>query len=209
MTKDSDFEQLLKKRQTFASNLAERKEQPKPLKAEKNATMEDFISMVAKITSKALKKHNVVFIPDEGAIISDPQKKLEKTTILYQVISRTPHLELKARPLETIVEDIDDEGNRRSGHNWSQRQDCVIQFDVVACDYATANEVMSTFEDTIFTYTGYFKSNGVAELYFKKYYTDKNLDKYRQWLSVRSIQYNLIIEKLITVFETTIVDIDT
>jgi hypothetical protein len=208
MTNDLEFEKLLRNRQIVQSDIKIRKEQPKPLKAEKNATMEDFISMVAMITSKALKKHNVVFIPDEGAIISDPQKKLEKTTILYQVISRVPHMELKARPLETIIEDIDDEGNRRFGQNWSQRQDCVIQFDVVACDYATANEVMSTFEDTIFTYTGYFKSKGVAELYFKKYYTDKNLDKYRQWLSVRSIQYNLIIEKLVTVFDTTIKDID-
>ena len=66
---------------------------------------------------------------------------------------------------------------------------------------------MTTLEDTIFTYTGYFKSKGVAELIFKRHFTDKNYDRYRQWLSVRSLQYDIEIEKLITVFDTTIEEI--
>ena len=71
-----------------------------------------------------------------------------------------------------------------------------------------SDAVMSYFEDMIFTYTGYFKSNGIAEVYFKKYYTDTSIDRYRQYLSVRSIQYFVEIEKQTTIFETTLEDID-
>lgn len=203
----SEFEELFKQHM-HVKNTPLEKTEAKVSKSYNGASLDDFISMVTKVCGKSLKKHKAVFIPDEGAIISDPQKKLENTTVLYQVVSRVPHNELKPRPIETIIEDIDDKENRRFGQNWSQRQDCIVQFDIVACDYMTANEVMSTFEDAMTTYTGYFKSKGVAEIYFKKYYTDKNLDKYRQWLSVRSIQYFVEIEKLTTVFDTTIEDIE-
>lgn len=203
----TDFESLLEQ-QTKIRNTPIQKVETRISKSHKGATLEEFILMVVKVCGKSLKKHKAVFIPDEGAIISDPQKKLENSTVLYQVVSRVPHNELKPRPIETIIEDIDDKDNRRFGQNWSQRQDCIVQFDIVACDYNTANEVMSTFEDAMTTYTGYFKSKGVAEIYFKKYYTDRNLDKYRQWLSVRSIQYFVEIEKLTTVFDTTIEDIE-
>lgn len=203
----SEFEELFKQHM-HVKNTPLKKTETKVSKSYKGASLDDFISMVTKVCGKSLKKHKAVFIPDEGAIISDPQKKLENTTVLYQVVSRVPHNELKPRPIETIIEDIDDKENRRFGQNWSQRQDCIVQFDIVACDYMTANEVMSTFEDAMTTYAGYFKAKGVAEIYFKKYYTDKNLDKYRQWLSVRSIQYFVEIEKLTTVFDTTIEDIE-
>ena len=66
---------------------------------------------------------------------------------------------------------------------------------------------MNDFEDLIFNYTPYFKKNGVAEILFEKHFTDKNLDLFRQTLSVRSLQYYLEIEKLTAVFETDIEEI--
>lgn len=204
----TSFEELLARKERIKGTIITQNKTPNILKASKHASLEDFISMVAEVLRKTLDKHNAVFIPDEGAIIDDPHEKLEQPHILYQIVSRTPKKELKPRYIETIIEKIDDHENRRHGENWSQRQECLVQFDVVACDYATANKVMNIFEDTMFTYAGYFKNNGIAELYFKKYFTDKNLDKYRQWLSVRSIQYYVEIEKLITIFDTTIEDID-
>lgn len=176
--------------------------------AAKNATVEDFISMVTKLSNKALKSLNVEFYPDEGATIADPEKKLEKTAILYRVIERKPKNELKMRHSENIEEVVDEKNNKkRLGQIWSQRQDCIIQFDIVASDYATANKVMNSFEDMIFQYSGYFKKNGVAELYFKKYFTDTSIDRYRQYLSVRSIQYFIEIEKQTAVFNSTLEEI--
>ena len=179
------------------------------LKAAKNATLTDFIAMVARLCDKSLKKYRVKFIPDEGATIADPAKQLEQPTILYRVIERKPKNELKMRHSEDFTEVIDKTGNKtRKGQVWSQRQSCIVQFDVIASDYAMSDAVMSYFEDMIFTYTGYFKSKGIAEVYFKKYYTDTSIDRYRQYLSVRSIQYFVEIEKQTTIFETTLEDID-
>lgn len=176
-----------------------------PLKARKNATLDDFINMVSEIVAKTMNPYKVTFIPDEGAIIHDPTKKLENPVILYKVVSRVPKKELKARFNESMVEKMDSvTGRTRTAHNWSQRQNCIVQFDVLASDYTTANAVMNTFEDTVQTYAGYFKSNGVAELLFEKYFTDENLSTYRQNLSVRSIQYFVEIEKLYTVFDTNV-----
>lgn len=176
--------------------------------AAKNATVEDFISMVTKLSNKALKSLNVEFYPDEGATIADPEKKLEKTAILYRVIERKPKNELKMRHSEDIEEVVDGKNNKkRLGQIWSQRQDCIIQFDIVASDYATANKVMNSFEDMIFQYSGYFKENGIAEIYFKKYFTDTSIDRYRQYLSVRSIQYFVEIEKQTTIFNSTLEEI--
>lgn len=176
--------------------------------AAKNATVEDFISMVTKLSNKALKSLNVEFYPDEGATIADPEKKLEKTAILYRVIERKPKNELKMRHSENIEEVVDEKSNKkRLGQIWSQRQDCIIQFDIIASDYATANKVMNSFEDMIFQYSGYFKKNGIAEIYFKKYFTDTSIDRYRQYLSVRSIQYFVEIEKQTTVFNSTLEEI--
>ena len=176
--------------------------------AAKNATVEDFISMVTKLSNKALKSLNVEFYPDEGATIADPEKKLEKTAILYRVIERKPKNELKMRHSENIEEVVDEKTNKkRLGEIWSQRQDCIIQFDIIASDYATANKVMNSFEDMIFQYSGYFKKNGIAEIYFKKYFTDTSIDRYRQYLSVRSIQYFVEIEKQTTIFNSTLEEI--
>ena len=176
--------------------------------AAKNATVEDFISMVTKLSNKALKSLNVEFYPDEGATIDDPEKKLEKTAIIYRVIERKPKNELKMRHSENIEEVVDEKTNKkRLGQIWSQRQDCIIQFDVIASDYATANKVMNSFEDMIFQYSGYFKKNGIAEIYFKKYFTDTSIDRYRQYLSVRSIQYFVEIEKQTTIFNSTLEEI--
>ena len=176
--------------------------------AAKNATVEDFISMVTKLSNKALKSLNVEFYPDEGATIADPEKKLEKTAILYRIIERKPKNELKMRHSEDIEEVVDGKNNKkRLGQIWSQRQDCIIQFDIVASDYATANKVMNSFEDMIFQYSGYFKENGIAEIYFKKYFTDTSIDRYRQYLSVRSIQYFVEIEKQTTIFNSTLEEI--
>lgn len=202
------FEELLKKDERVKSTPFQKIANTSILKSDKGCTLEDFIAMVAKFSSKALKKHNAVFIPDEGGIIKDPHNTLENPTILYKVIDRIPVKELKPRPMEQVTEDNDDDTNRRHGIIYGYKQKCTVQFDIVACDYKTANSVMTTFEEMMFTYTGYFKSKGVAEIYFTKHFTDKNLDNYRQDLSVRSLQYYVEIQKLITVFDTTIDNID-
>lgn len=204
---NESFEELLSRHERMQKDFFQRAISP-VLKADKGADLDDFIGMIAMIVSKALKKHNAVFVPDEGKVIKDPHNTLEQPSILYKVIERIPLKELKPRPMEEVTEDKDDETNRRHGMIFGYRQKCILQFDIVASDCATANEVMNTFEEAMCTYTGFFKSKGVNEMHFLKHFTDENLNNYRQDLSVRSLQYYVEIQKLITVFDSTIDDID-
>lgn len=202
------FEELFNRHEKMQKQFFQRAISP-VLKADKGADLDDFIGMIAMIVSKALKKHNAIFIPDEGKIIKDPHDTLEEPTILYKLIERIPLKELKPRPMEEITENEGDETNCRHGMVYGYRQKCILQFDIVASDCITANQVMNTFEEAMFTYTGFFKSKGINEMHFLKHFTDKNLDNYRQDLSIRSLQYYVEIQKLITVFESTIDDINT
>ena len=77
----NNIQNLLEKRSRVVNDIP-RKPAIKPLKARGNASLDDFIEMVSEMVSKSLKKDNVVFLPDEGAVIKDPQKKLEQPTIL-------------------------------------------------------------------------------------------------------------------------------
>lgn len=201
------FEELLAKQNKVMATPINKMQTP-ILKAEKGADLDDFISDLAMILSRTLRKHNAVFVPDEGGIIKDPHNQLEETKILYKVIERVPLKELKPRPMEEIIEDENNSINKRTGMIYGQRQRCILQFDIVACDYVSANKVMKIFEETMFTYTGFFKSKGVYEMHFLKHFSDINYDTYRQDLSVRSLQYYIEIQKLITVFDTTIDNID-
>ena len=200
------FEELLAKHEQLTRGPVPQPDLSKPLKASKNASLEDFIAMLAEVCSRSMKPWQAELKPDEGATLKN-DKSLDHPVILYEVIDRIPKLERKPRQLEDIVEENEPGKQTRIGRIWSQRFSCVVQFNVIASDYITANAVMNTLEDTIFTYTGYFKSKGVAELIFRRHFTDRTYDRYRQWLSVRSLQYDIEIEKLTTVFDTTIEEI--
>ncbi len=176
-------------------------------KADKNATLDDLIAMIDKIVSKTMK--DVVFKQDEGSrVIVDPSLKLDKTYITYDVVERTPSLEIKPRERENFVEK-DDKGKEtgRFGTVYGQIHKCIIQFNVFAAEYSTANAVMNSFEDTMFSYTHFFKKNGVREMYFKRHFTDKNYSTFRQTSSVRNLWYAVEIEKLNVVYDGEITDI--
>lgn len=180
---------------------------PGYLKANKSATLDDFITMLAMLVKKTMKKDGVEFVPDEGARIElDPKKTLDHPYILFDVVSRIPQTELKPRAREVIRERTDDQANARNGLVWGQRQKVIVQFNVIACDYVQANRVMNNLEELIFKYTAYFKKNGVAEILFQMQGTDRNLDYYRQSTSVRSLQYMIEIEKLFVQFDSDIED---
>ena len=200
------FEQLLQ-RQADAGNHVlpiayETKTTPvAPTTAQKGATVDDFIQMISKLVSKTMKKTHTEFLPDEGARPSmDMSKPLDHPCIFYELMSREPKTERKPRSREEIVEITMDDGSRRQGRIWGQKFKCIIQFNILAGDYKTANKVMNDFESLIFNYTAFFKKNGVAEILFERQYTDRNLDPFRQSMSIRTLQYYVEFEKLFTEF---------
>lgn len=200
-----DFETLLNNKTHIVDDIAVAEE--KPQKADKNATLDSFIEMVAKLVSKTM--DNVVFKPDEGSrLLVDPEIKLDKSYITFEVIDRKPDLEFKPRFRESFTE-LDDKGKEtgRYGNVFGQVHNCTIQFNVFAAEYSTANAVMNNFEDMMFAYSHFLKRNGVRELYFKRHFTDYNYNTFRQTTSVRSLWYYVELEKLNVIYEGEITDI--
>ena len=180
------------------------------LKAEKSATFDDFIEMVSKIVCLTMDEDNVEFLPDENQhIIINPEIKTDKTYITYRLLSRTPEREIKPMAREEVIEPGENEGDQRVGTIYGQRFDCIVQFNIFASEYKTANKVMKSFEDMIFSFTGYMMSKGVQHILFKGQYTDSDFDIYRKSMSVRNLKYEIKIEDLIVVFKDKIESIIT
>ena len=212
---DADKFELLLKNKSLRENKVEQIESRinhniNYTKADKGATFDDFISMVYKIVAKTMKKDEVQFKVDDGfGDIFNPSKKIEHPYIFYNLISRVPRrMEPKPKFRENIEDRNPDGSIARLGAIYAQVFDTTVQFNIVASDYSKANKVMNAFEDAMLTYSGYFKRNGVGDLFFEKQYTDSNLDVYRQNLSIRSLVYRVSIEKIWTVFDTIISEIN-
>jgi len=174
------------------------------LKADNNATLSDFISMLSNISSKALQKSGATLDPDEGRILGDVDTTVEHPIIIYSIISSIPKFNIKKHPIQTIVEK---DNNPRICDIYIQEFMSTVQFNIVASEYKEADTVLNDFMDLMINYSGYFKKNGVSELIFEKRLTDKQLDIYRQHNSIRSVQYKIGTQKINTVFNSTIQNI--
>lgn len=171
---------------------------PSHTQAEENADLDDFLTLVSEVTTKALKKQNVKFCPDEGErIVFDEEFVFDRPHITYEIISCEPLTELKPRVRREIIEPVhsDNKTLGRHGRVFGQKFKSIVQFNIFGCDYVQATKVMKDFEDIIFRYTAYFKKKGVAEILFQRRYTDKNYDAYRQKISIRSLQYYVETER--------------
>ena len=117
----------------------------KLLKADKSASLYDFITMIDKIVTKTLSEYNVEFIPDEGKIVYlSNDEKLDHPIITYKLKERKPKGELKPRIREHFMEDKGD-SNSRIGEIYGQRFKCHLQFNIFASEYKTCNEIMDKF----------------------------------------------------------------
>lgn len=153
----------------------------------------DFIKMVQKVVKLDLARYNIEFNSDRFKYrVTDPQIELENPIITYQTISRVPKDEIKPRVRDVVKDDT----NNLAGDIYAQKFICTIQFNIFASVYDLAEEVMSNFENMMLKYTGYFKRNGVADIYFKEEVSDSHYDLFRQVVSVRNIRYNVYVENL-------------
>lgn len=177
-------------------------------RAAKSASLYDFIDMLALIVDYSMKDDKVKFITeDQEHVLTDPEIPFDHPYITFKVISRKPTLEYKPIAREEIVE-CDEHNEQRFGTVFGQKFDCIIQFNVFASENRVANKVMETFEELIISYAGYFKEQGVRDLYFKEQITDTDYNNFRETLSVRNIRYYVQIEKLMVIFNRRISDVE-
>lgn len=176
-------------------------------RAKKNASLYDFIDMVAQITDYVLKDYNVLFLTEEQQnIIKDPEISVERPYITYKIINRKPKNEYKPIVREEIIEH-DEYNNQRIGNVYGQKFDCIIQFNIMANENRLASQIMEAFEELMISYAGYFKQEGVVDLYFKEQITDTEYDNFRESLSIRNLRYYVEIEKLMVIFNHKITDV--
>ena len=177
-------------------------------RALKSASLYDFIDMLALIVDYSMKDSKVKFITeDQEHVLTDPEVPFDHPYITFKVISRKPTLEYKPIAREEIVE-CDEHNEQRYGTVFGQKFDCIIQFNIFASENRVANKVMETFEELIISYAGYFKEQGVRDLYFKEQITDTDYNNFRETLSVRNIRYYVQIEKLMVIFNRSISDVN-
>lgn len=190
--------------------VTEHPEDKKILKAERNASLFDLVKMIEKLVKLTMNDLKVEFVPDEDKIpVKTPEVNIDHPYITYKVIERAPKNEFKPRVREHIEEKSHDKNEARFGQVYGQKFASIIQFDIFASVYATAEEVMERFEELLFIYAGYLKKNGISEIYFKQQHTDSSYDIYRQQVSIRSIRYYVETEKVIVVFRDKIQEIET
>ena len=207
-----DFEQLIQDKDRLRLNDTDPNK--KYTKAKGNASYDDFITMVKTTVAKALKKYKIQVLPGEGAATYlKPHEKLEGIYIFFNLLSRTPMDGKNAQPKPKYREEIiekDELGNViNRGIVYGQVFDCLVQFNIAAPEYETANEVINVFEEAMFRYAKYFKYHGVGDIFFVKQYEDSKMDPYRDKMSIRSLQYNVRLEKLFLMYDETIQRIHT
>lgn len=171
-------------------------------RARHNAQIPDFIQMLAELISKICVEDEVTLDPDEGHVADNTFIHRGHPYICYSIISREPIMELKPRKMERYKTK-----DGRFAQEWLLSFKSTLQFNIVAGDYKTADRVMSIFEELMFRYAAYFKQNGVSEIIFLKQLTDKNFEQYRQSCSVRSLQYRIDTQRVITDYSSVIQEI--
>ena len=176
-------------------------------RADKNASLYDFLDMVAKIVDYAMKDLDVMFLTDEQQnIIKDPEIPTNQAFISYKVISRKPKEEYKPIVREEIVEH-DENNEQRIGQVYGQRFDCVVQFNIFSTENKMATKVMEKFEELMIAYAGFFKRQGIQELFFQEQLTDNEYNNFRETLSIRNLRYYVQVEKLTVIFNRRVDDI--
>ena len=164
------------------------------LTSEKSATIDDFIVMLSTLVTKALKKQDVEFKPDEGVRLqADQVEELKHPYIFFKIVSCSPTMEITPRVREVgLRENLTPPPNnkisQRFKDEYGQWFDYEVQFDILAPGYEQAQRTMIDLEDIIFTYTNHFMKNGVKKILFSGRFTDRNLDQYRHKCSVRSLR---------------------
>lgn len=169
----------------------------------KNATAFDFIKMIEKVINNILPE--VIFTSDdERSKFLSPQEQINVPIITFKVKNRKPFKELKPMQRCEIRESTDTDENERLGSLYVQRFKCILQFNIFASGYITAEQVMTIFEEAMLKYAYIFKKYGVQEFYFQEQFEDSYYDTYRQWACVRNLTYYVLLEKQSVDFEEVI-----
>lgn len=198
------LQQQTQKIKNYENRMKRQTENSTIQKADANADIKKFMSMINKIVSIVMKNLDVSFETDEGKEdFLESDNPINHNLITYKLIERVPKGELKPREREAFTEKDGD----RFGEVYGQKFKCYVQFNIFGQTAEEAEKILDMFEEILFSYTGYFKKNGVNEIIFDKQFTDDYYKIYRQKFSIRNLRYYVEIEKLRVIFKEKIQEI--
>lgn len=175
-------------------------------KAKGNASLLDFIDMVALIVESTMDDLNVTFMTDERAYLfkEDPLEPINHPIITFKVLERvhTEGTAYKPRYMEQIEGE-----DGRPGIIYNERFTNHVQFNIIAPEYRIAWNVMERFEDLLISYAETIRGNGIIEYFLFKQYRDDYYDSFRNTFTVLSLVYRVDTETLRVIFKENINDI--
>lgn len=103
-------------------------------------------------------------------------QQIEIPLIIYSTILRqaSTGTNIKPKQTETIKEVVEGSNSGDAFIVYRQSFDYIVGFDFFAKTEKDSRELKNRFEETILTFTGYLKKNGVKEIYFLKEIRTKN-----------------------------------
>lgn len=175
-------------------------------KSKGNASLIDFIDMIALIVESTMDDMNVTFMTDERAYLfkEDPLEPINHPIVTFKVLSRehTAGTAYKPRLMEEV------EGpDGRPGVIYNERFTSMVQFNIIAPEYRIAWNVMERFEDLMISYAETIRGNGIIEYFLYKQYRDDYYDSFRNTFTVLSLVYRVDTETLRVIFKENINDI--
>lgn len=175
-------------------------------KAKGNASLLDFIDMVALIVESTLDDLNVTFMTDERAYLfkEDPLEPINHPIVTFKVLKRA-HTEGAAYKPRLMEEIVGEDG--RPGVIYNERFTNLVQFNFIAPEYRIAWNVMERFEDLMISYAETVRGNGIVEYFLLEQYRDDYYDSFRNTFTVLSLVYRVDTETLRVIFKENIKDI--
>lgn len=175
-------------------------------KAKGNASLLDFIDMVALIVESTMDDLHVTFMTDERAYLfkEDQIEPINHPILTFKVLSRehTEGTSYKPRLMEEITGE-----DGRPGVIYNERFTNMVQFNIIAPEYRIAWNVMERFEDLMISYAETIRGNGIIEYFMYKQYKDDFYDSFRNTFTVLSLVYRVDTETLRVIFKENINDI--
>ena len=175
-------------------------------KAKGNASLLDFVDMVALIVESTMDDLHVTFMTDERAYLfkEDQIEPINHPILTFKVLSRehTEGTSYKPRLMEEITGE-----DGRPGVIYNERFTNMVQFNIIAPEYRIAWNVMERFEDLMISYAETIRGNGIIEYFMYKQYKDDFYDSFRNTFTVLSLVYRVDTETLRVIFKENINDI--
>lgn len=175
-------------------------------KAKGNASLLDFIDMVALIVENTMDDMHVTFMTDERAYLfkEDPLEPINHPMVTFKVLSRE-HTEGTAYKPRLMEEITGEDG--RPGVIYNERFTNFVQFNIIAPEYRIAWNVMERFEDLLISYAETIRGNGILEYFLYRQHYDSYYDSFRNTFTVLSLVYRVDTESLRVIFKENIKDI--